>query len=514
MRVAFRADSSALIGMGHLMRCITLADELAPRCSSIQFACRAQRGHASDQVQQSGHILHLLTDSDGTSEPAGTHRQSPWLSCNWQLDAQQTAEAVLQDAPLDWLVVDHYGIDENWEQAVLAAQLRQWRTPLRILAIDDLADRRHACSMLLDQNLQHPGRYDGLLAKHCEILLGPRHALVRPGFERLRSKGIPETRTDVLVYFGTSQGDDLPCRALQAFDEVAPAGWTATIVVTNDMGKSLQDLATRLGTQRCQLIRVPVNMLALMRTSHVAIGAAGTTAWERCTIGLPSVIVSVADNQVAGAQALHEAGAAFYLGPAESASTARFAKALGEILHHERHAAMRAAALSICDGRGAKRVAAAMFTAGLSFRAATMADAALLHAWRNNIQVRSASSDTREITPAEHSSWMEGVLGDPNRHLLIAQAFGHNCACLRFDVSDTVATISIYLAPNWLQSGIGGAVIERGSRWLFKARKDVRTIHANIKPSNQASRKAFERAGYSPHDRLFFRDRGAETNAN
>lgn len=509
MRVAFRADSSSLIGSGHVMRCLTLAAELSARGAQVEFVCRDHAGHVSARIREAGHTFHLLAPRTadaaawtGTDRPAHRH----WLAADWAEDARETSAALGGGQPLDWLVVDHYALGAAWESAVRNEHLARHGKALRILAIDDLADRRHACDLLLDQNQQLPGRYDTLLLPECRRLLGPRHALVRPEFGVARAKraaaqaqGLTQDRDAVLIYFGTIAPDALVIPTLRAFGETAPPGWKAHLLITPGaaVSQALRDEVQRLGAGRCELLLGVSDMARLMGQCRLAIGAAGTASWERCTLGLPSVLVSVADNQVPGSLALTQAGAAIYLGPAERVTQAALAGAMDTLFNEPQVLQrMHEAAAALCDGRGASRVASTMMPPRLQVRRAFMADAAMLHSWRNTAEVRAASFDSRELGLAQHLEWMARVLADPQRFLLVVQVDGEDGGCVRFDRQAERAIISVYLAPGWLHRGIGSAVISAASIWLFANEPRVMAIDAAIMPSNEPSRRAFERAGY------------------
>jgi UDP-2,4-diacetamido-2,4,6-trideoxy-beta-L-altropyranose hydrolase len=407
--------------------------------------------------------------------------------------------------------VDHYAIAAPWEQALRQAHQQRHGKPVRILAIDDLADRAHDCDILLDQNQQQEGRYAHLLPPYCTALLGPRHALVRPEFARLRQQAAAAPSDGVLIYFGTTSLGSLVLDALQAFDHTAPRGLTAHVLAPPGahVPPALDAAVLKLGKARCRLHLGTDDMAGLMGRCRLAIGAAGTTSWERCTLGLPSVLVSVADNQEPGARALAAAGAAMYLGRAQDVTRATLEHALGALFDQPLlFEGMHSTAAALCDGKGAAQVMAAMEASNISMRRATLHDAPMLHAWRNSEAVRSASFDSRHLPLDEHTGWMQKVLADPMRFLLVAQAHGQDCGCVRFDQNGDSATVSVYLAPDWLHRGIGSAVISAASQWAFDQVPGLRGIDAAIIPTNQASRQAFERAGYQLSRQVYRRNRG------
>src|SRR6266516_1519977 len=178
-RVVVRVDASTEMGMGHLMRCLSLARDLADDGANVFFLLRSHAARLTGLIEGEGHSVRLLPDPDRRPDaPAadGT-AYALWLPTTWQKDAEQTLEAIDRIGPVDWLIVDHYALDARWER------MQRKRVP-RILAIDDLADRDHDCEILLDQNLvlNMERRYQGRLPSTCQPLLGPAYALLRPEF--------------------------------------------------------------------------------------------------------------------------------------------------------------------------------------------------------------------------------------------------------------------------------------------------------------------------------------------
>ena len=181
MNIAFRVDASTQIGTGHFMRCLTLADALKQHGAKIRFASRHMPEYLRDMLVVKGHEFMLLDSSPSDAISDGLSHAN-WLGTSQHADAQDTVQA-LSGQTWDWLIVDHYALDARWESA-----LRQ--TAKNIFVIDDIADRQHDCDVLLDQNLyaDMDSRYTGKVPAHCQLLLGPRYALLRDEFRQLREQ--------------------------------------------------------------------------------------------------------------------------------------------------------------------------------------------------------------------------------------------------------------------------------------------------------------------------------------
>ncbi len=215
MRIAIRVDASSQIGTGHFMRCLTLADALKQSGVQIRFVCRHMPEHLRDMLNTKGHEfapLNGIPSEEAVDDTSHAH----WLGVSQAQDATDTGYA-LSDQTWDWLVVDHYALDARWETVLR-------NTAKKILVIDDIADRQHDCDVLLDQNFyaDMDTRYTGKVPAHCQLLLGPRYALLREEFRRLHEQVKPRNGPvkRVLVFFGGVDADNYTGRAIEALTEI------------------------------------------------------------------------------------------------------------------------------------------------------------------------------------------------------------------------------------------------------------------------------------------------------
>jgi UDP-2,4-diacetamido-2,4,6-trideoxy-beta-L-altropyranose hydrolase len=313
MKIVFRVDASLQIGTGHVMRCLTLADALRERGAHCTFICRPHAGHLLELIAQRGHLaaaLPQLQDQEQgalvlASEPA----HAAWLGTGWDDDTQDTLRS-LDDGVVDWLIVDHYALDHRWEQ-VLRPRCR------RLMVIDDLADRVHDCDVLLDQTLgRHIEDYLSLIPASCQVLCGSCYALLRPEFAAARAyslgrRRVPQLR-QLLITMGGVDKDNVTGTVLDALRSSSlPTQYQITVV----MGATAPWLAQIQHQVQSMPVATQVragvtDMARLMADCDLAIGAAGATSWERCCLGLPSIMLILADNQRQVAQSLKQAGAA------------------------------------------------------------------------------------------------------------------------------------------------------------------------------------------------------------
>lgn len=354
LSVAFRADASTEIGTGHVMRCLALADAVRAGGGHCVFLARHLPAHLRSLLEERGHAWRLLDQAAQPYERSLAH--AAWLGTSQQHDARQCA-AALAGQTYDWIVADHYALDDEWEQAMQGSAGR-------LMAIDDLADRRHACALLLDQNLYGDAgeRYAGLTPPGCTQLIGPRYALLRPEFAALRAHGgVRDGRVrSILVFFGGVDRDNLTGLALQALSGALAPGVGVEVVIgqQHPARAALETVCAQAGYR----LHVQTSRMAeLMARADLAIGAGGSASWERCSLGLPAVLVSLADNQVAIADALHHGGAAVHVGAAAALDRHTLRGAVVALLADpEALRRMSAAAHALADGGGVERVLNAM----------------------------------------------------------------------------------------------------------------------------------------------------------
>lgn len=369
--VCFRADASVRIGSGHVMRCLTLANALRARGAECRFICREHPGHLISQIEAKGFPvirLPLFAEIPGRPQkPAGFPHTAhhAWLGNSPEQDAAECARH-LASSPVDWLIVDHYALEAAWETA-LRPYCRQ------IMVIDDLADRAHRCAVLLDQNLgRTEAAYQALLPSTCRILTGPQHALLRPEFAAWRVASLArreqacvsnERPLQLLINLG---GVDLANDSERILATLTPEMLPPNTRITVILGPSAPH--RKAVEQRSQDLHWPCtvivganNMGELLSQADLAIGAAGSSTWERCCLGLPTLALVLADNQrgIAAALAAHTGLAS--AGEDLAASLQQFFQQLRspeERLAHSRRVA------ELVDGRGCERVADLLIATG------------------------------------------------------------------------------------------------------------------------------------------------------
>ena len=360
MNIVFRCDASIQIGTGHVMRCLTLADELAKQGAKCHFICREHKGNLIKLITEKGHQTYKLQaeiqnshNKKNSDEPVLLH--SKWLGSSQEEDAIQS-EAFIRKLQPEWLVIDHYALDSYWEE-----KLRSHCN--NILVIDDLADRKHDCDLLLDQTFSRNKQdYQNLVPNYCKILCGTTYAILRPEFTKWRQYSL-ERRKDngvnnILINLGGVDKDNMTSRILESLKQAALPELCEITVVMGSTAPWL-DIVTTKANQLPWPTEVKTgvsNMAELMANSDLAIGAAGSTSWERCCLGLPTIMLVIAENQTDIAENLGSINAVKVVLD-DSNLTQVINEYLFELIQNpEKLKAMNQASADVLDGYGTYKV--------------------------------------------------------------------------------------------------------------------------------------------------------------
>lgn len=477
------------------MRCLTLAYALRARGVEVVFICREHPGHLCDRIVSDGFVVHRLPRS--SSELANDNRIG-WLGATLEDDASATQNAIASlGAPVDWLVADHYAIDAKWERSVKAVARR-------LMVVDDLADRAHDCDLLLDQNYVHAmdTRYDDLLPAGCSRLLGPSYALLQPEYSVRHSEATP--RADgikrLLISFGGADRHNLASRALNAVLSLCRDDIAVDVALSE--GSLHRESVERIAKGHASVtVYYALRSLApLIATADLAIGAGGATNWERLCFGLPSLVVTIADNQRPIAEALHADGFIEWLGDEPAVDAARIASAVGALLDRGLDRAWSLRCLDLVDGRGAERVAAAIAldaATPLRVRPASVTDEALLLQWANDSTTRNNSFSPMPILPQSHRSWFRDRLRNHGgcRLYLAETRDGVAVGQARFDRESMGWVISYAVAPLFRGRGVGRAILEVALAEFHAEEADTVVIGV-VRRENVASNRIFESLGF------------------
>lgn len=506
--ILIRCDASLSIGSGHITRCRTLARVLKQRGVAITFMCRKQSGDLISLLDKEFDVLDLPEHPQAFCEGLeGRDLYGAWLGCTQDQDAEDCLKSLAQAgiSSASWLVVDHYGLDAAWESKMLSGLNKESSTSL--FAIDDLADRLHQADLLLDQNYFGcitQERYSGLVPDHCRQLLGPHYSLLGPEYSYLHSLvPLRQELKRVLVFFGGVDSMNLTSLALIALMAPEFEGLSVDVVLGQQSThrNEVEELVKRRPFTK---LHFPLPSLAgLMTRCDLALGAGGATTWERACLALPSLVVAIAENQLPLASALHAEGELQLIGSAPSIGVEQIKNAIQKVCEE---GWPRSSGQTLTDGWGSQRLSSALLglRRPLSLRTALSSDESLLFRWANDPQVRSNSCSPATIALADHRTWYQSGLEDPNRLLLIAcDAQGCPIGQIRFDRESAPyagridqARISLSLDRCVRGQGLATEIVMLGLEAMQRVWGSAVGVQAEIFAKNIPSQATFAKAGF------------------
>ena len=353
MDIFFRADASLTIGHGHVMRCLTLASALRERGLRSTFVCKEHPGNLCDFIEDRGFPVVRIPVAGMASFPS-TVGHAVWLGSSVIEDAELTRIAIEHAGPRpQWLIVDHYAIDHEWEIILRSAAYR-------LMVIDDLADRLHDCDVLLDQNfffdLQQ--RYVDRVPPGCTMLLGPKYALLQPAYALLHAQAEPKNAVRrIFMFFGGADAGNLTGRAICAFQKLKrPDIWLDVVMTSGSANYEALQKQVSGHSNICLHGALP-SLGPFMAKADLAIGAGGATVWERLCLGLPSIVISLAENQKPVCKDLASADLIRYLGFQDEADEGLILSAMSDVIDSKGISEWSRRCYDVCDGEGASRVA-------------------------------------------------------------------------------------------------------------------------------------------------------------
>jgi len=469
-----RADATVAMGTGHVMRCFALAQVWQATGGTVTFLSRCESPALRRRVRDEGIRL--------ASPPAVHPDPRDW---------EATARLVKRLKP-DWLVLDGYHFDTGYQQAARDAGVR-------VMVTDDLVHwPRYHADVLLNQNLGA-----GKLSYNCDpdtrMLLGPRYALLRTEFLewRRRRRRIPKQARKVLVTMGGSDPKNVTLKVIRILKRVPVVGLEAVVMVgagnphLDVLKAEVQQPGVGGRGPGIRFAHAPENVAELMAWADLAVSAGGSTCWELVLMGLPSLVLVVADNQRGVAAALDTAGAA------RRTTLRRLRADIADILGrvNERRS-ISERGREMVDGGGGRRVVTRLKAAAISLRRAHAEDGRLVWQWRNDRETRAASFRSGRLPWSDHVKWFLDQVESPQCLFYIAvNSDSSPIGQVRCDSDGKTAVISAGLAKEARGCGYGAALVLRGSEQCF-IDSPVERIHAYIKPQNLRSLRAFQAAGY------------------
>jgi len=493
MNIVIRADSSVHIGSGHIVRCAVLAKELKSQGHSIRFAVRPQNGDSVGWIRYQGFDVCELPPPKEYVIPKNSSDYAAWLQVPIELDADQFILAV---KCADLVIVDHYALGAEWENEV------RNRLDCKIVAIDDLV-RKHHAELIVDQTLMRsPDDYKAINSDTA-ILTGCDYALLNLQFAAKREDALEGNRfpikPKILLSMGGIDKNNVTLQILK----ILQSGLSDKIQVTVLLGSkcpSYDEVKAfcSLNSDWIEHIDFTDDMAETMLAHSLAIGAAGTTSWERACLGIPSIIIPLADNQLTVARNLAAVNASILV-EKENIIT-ELVSAYKALI--ENWSAFRQENLKLCDGLGVRRVVQEINNLlfeqdaklSIRLRLACENDIKQVFTWQCHADTRKYSLTTNRPSWEEHRQWMEQKLKSVEDFFYMVTFSEHDksVAVIRLDrIKKAEYIVSIFVSPEHYGQGIGLKTLS----YVDDIHKDV-TLHATVLETNSPSQRLFMAANY------------------
>jgi UDP-2,4-diacetamido-2,4,6-trideoxy-beta-L-altropyranose hydrolase len=477
MNLMIRSDASVQIGTGHVMRCLALAQAWQAQGGQAIFVFTNQSTALESRLLLEGMQVVYLSVKSGSTE-----------------DAKQTVDFTLA-LNAQWLVVDGYQFGAEYQKTIK-------NSGLNLLFIDDYGHSEiYFADLVLNQNISARSEWYQYRSPHTQLLLGERYSLLRKEFTAWHGyqKKITDNVENILITLGGSDPDNITAWILDALQLVKSLALHLTIIVgaSNPHYESLEFLASQ-SIHSIRLLKDVADMPQLMAEADMTIAAGGSTNWELAMLGVPTMIIPIADNQTEIAQALHDREIVMSLGRIHTISPQEFAIQFEELCHNrDRRNRMNRAGQALIDGEGCDRIVMKLSGLPLRLRLASRQDCELIWNWSNDSTTRQASFNQDFIPWAEHQQWFERRLQNGSGYFWVAiDENDHPIGQVRLDpISQENVEISISIDARYRYRGLGrhllNLVIQK-----FLLKTDFKAIIAWIKVDNTASCRLFEKAQF------------------
>ncbi len=476
MKLFIRVDASTEIGTGHVMRCLALAQAWQDADGQVIFLMATEAPDFKTRLKAEGMEVIYLPIQIGSAE-----------------DAEETAKLARQ-FNANWVVVDGYHFGAKYQEIIKESELK-------LLFIDDYGHaKQYHADIILNQNIHADEELYSNRQPYTQLLLGTSYTLLRREFWQWREwqRSLSLIATKLLVTLGGADPDNVTLKVIQGLQQVEVEGLEAIVVVggSNPHYEQLRS-ASQESRFPIQLKRNVTNMPELMAWADVAITAAGSTSWELAFMGLPSIFLILADNQRLIAEKLGAMGVVVNLGSHENVSSVQIASEVAQLMiATERREKMTRCSQELVDGQGSSRVLSYIKDKFFQLRSVQQNDCRLLWKWSNAPEVRAVSFCSKSILWEDHVQWFKSKLMNPNCIFYIA--INKNdvpIGQIRYDIENSEAIVSMSIDPNFRNQDYGSSLIKLACKKLFSD-FDVNRINAYIKLSNQASVRAFFKAGF------------------
>ncbi len=494
LRVLFRVDAAKHIGTGHVSRCLTLATALKKHGSDIHFCCLGWQNNLNQFIQQQNFSVSVIAANKNLSEYS-QHAEDIFSEQDQRYDATSFINS-LSPKNQDLVIVDHYGLDACWQR-----QVRE--TGCKMLVIDDLANRTHYCHFLLDQNLHAfaSSRYLDLVPENCQLILGPKYALLRSEFYSMKKNNfVVKQKVDrLLVYLGYIDPLNTTMKVLNAIDFLQIDTRVEFVLSPiHPHYAELHDKALNMPTVTLHI--QPINMDAILPQMDMVIGAGGSATWERCSLGIPTLLIALTNNQEVLAKELAIDQAVEYLGPAIYLDSDIIGTAITNMVENKiKRQTYSIKSQTLVDALGADRVCAKLLThlakdnKAVFLKQLKQCDASMVYDWQHEPHMRKHCRIDAPPDKKEHELWINSRVQSSD---LITKIIFHDrspVGMIRLDKLEGINALEVSILLTTRSRNLGVAKV---ALKILIARFKDHPIHAYIVSGNITSQHLFSNLGF------------------
>lgn len=476
--LVIRADATIAGGTGHVMRCMALAQVWRDKGGKVVFISYCESAALPQRLTAEGFDFIPLTKC--YPDPV-----------DWHVTRGIMARLRTRGAKREpWLVVDGYHFEAEYQNIKAEGYKLLW--------IDDYGQADHYyADLVLNQNISADPSWYINRESYTQLLLGPQYALLRREFERWQDwqREIPTMARKVLVTLGGADPDNVTLKTIQALKQLDIPGLEARIVI-GPVNPNLELLEKEIcDDSRLQLFRNVADMPEVMAWADVAISSGGSTCWELAFMGLPCIILIIAENQRGNAEALERENNCINLGWPQDLPVERITSQLKKLmLNFKMRSLMSQRGQNLVDGYGGLRLLKAIAGEPLKLRPVLPEDCERVWKWANDPSVRAASFSDAFIPWEEHISWFQKRIKHPHFYIGLNQD-DLPVGQVRFDQKESETVISVMIDNSFRNRGYGVVLIRQACEEVL-LKSNIKAIHAYLKPDNKASILAFVLAGF------------------
>lgn len=476
MRIGFRVDSSMEIGGGHVSRCLSLAAELEVRGFDIVFFCRILSGDFTEKIKSRHHCVTF--ESQNPSE----------IDC--EAEIALIATYIKEEGALDWLIIDHYAVTQEWETAA-------GRIVDKIFVIDDFVNRSHACDIYLNQSVTNLTDEQADRINSVSFLLGASYALLDRNISsyRVSKRGGPKKIYSMVIDFGSYNNFEVFTNVIETVKSLERDDLQIEAEVMLGRNEQLLRLLKQKfnGVKGLNFHSFTTNYLQILANCDVAIGSCGVTSLERCCLGIPSFVIPIVDNQLLLLDMLVQNECVKLVGGLDYIDVPLLRSGLSNYVNDGIDQNWSESCKKIVDGEGVRRVADILTVSRstpVKLRCAEEADAFILFEWKNERAARKYSIIQDKLEFVSHKRWLLDRLKDEGSQLFILETKNEiPLGQIRFDYKELGWELSYSIDSKYRNNGLGKKIIQMGLESLTSSAPYV--VYGRVTKNNQISNKIF-----------------------